>query len=423
MEYDLKLQRLFLLSTLGAALAPACALATNGYFFHGYGARSQAVAGVGIALPQDGLAAASNPAGTAFVGNRLDLGLTWFSPDRGATINGNLAGANGSHDGNDKKAFYLPDVGYARQLSPRWAAGVAVYGNGGMNTEYGRSPFAAFGSQGSAGVDLAQLFVTPSLAFKPGEGQAFGAGLTFAYQRFAAQGLQPFDNGMTSVAPGHVSNQGHDDATGWGVKLGWTGQVLPTLTLGATWSSRIDTGKFDKYRGLFADAGGFDIPASYGLGLAWQATPAVTLAADWQRIEYSSVDSVGNPLQALFAGHRLGSEKGAGFGWQDISVLKLGVVYRHSEQLTLRAGYSHAGQAIPRDQTFFNILAPGVVRDHYSIGASWAPSQSGEWSISYTHAARANVAGRQSIPTNFGGGEADLHMDQNALAVAYTWKL
>lgn len=36
------------------------------------------MAGVGIALPQDAMAAATNPAGMAFVGDRLDVGVDWF---------------------------------------------------------------------------------------------------------------------------------------------------------------------------------------------------------------------------------------------------------------------------------------------------------------------------------------------------------
>lgn len=51
------------LAALCAAALPQSALATNGYFSHGYGVKSQAIAGVGIALPQDGLTAATNPAG------------------------------------------------------------------------------------------------------------------------------------------------------------------------------------------------------------------------------------------------------------------------------------------------------------------------------------------------------------------------
>jgi len=43
--------------------ASAEANATDGYFAHGYGVKSQGMGGVGIALPQDALAAAANPAG------------------------------------------------------------------------------------------------------------------------------------------------------------------------------------------------------------------------------------------------------------------------------------------------------------------------------------------------------------------------
>lgn len=117
--------------------SPLLAHATNGYFSHGYGAKSLGLAGVGIALPQDALAAATNPAGTALVGNRYDFGLTLFAPSRGADVVGNGAGLNGSYSGDDTKTFLIPDFGYTRQINPQLAVGLAVYGNGGMSTDYG----------------------------------------------------------------------------------------------------------------------------------------------------------------------------------------------------------------------------------------------------------------------------------------------
>ena len=411
------------LLTALVGLAPTAALATNGYFSHGYGVRSQSVAGVGIALPHDGLAAATNPAGTALVGDRLDVGLSLFRPDRGASIHGNQAGANGDYSGNGKANFFIPELGYARQASPAAAWGLAIYGNGGMNTDYRQNPYAAFGSRGRAGVVLSQLFVTPSVAYKLTPDHAIGGAVTFAYQRFAARGLGAFDNAFVSSHPGSVTDQGHDSATGWGVKLGWIGTIAPTVKLGAAWSSRIEAGNFDRYKGLFAEGGGFDIPATYGLGVAWQASPVLTLAADWQRIDYAKVKSVGNPLQQLFAGGQLGSTNGAGFGWRNISVFKLGAVYTLSPQVTLRAGYSRAGNPIPQDQTFFNILAPGVVRDHLSVGLSWKQPGGGEWSAAYTRGLRKTVSGQGSLPASFGGGEADVHLGEDILGVAYTWRL
>ena len=152
---------------LAALLAPTLSHATNGYFQHGYGARSQGIAGIGVALPQDALAAASNPAGTAFLSERVDLGLTWFVPERGAEITGgNLFGADGKYSGNDRKHFFIPEFGHLKPLPGNLTAGIAVYGNGGMNTDYARNPFAAFGGTGKAGVNFEQLFVTPSLAWK-----------------------------------------------------------------------------------------------------------------------------------------------------------------------------------------------------------------------------------------------------------------
>lgn len=405
----------------GSAISPL-AFATNGYFAHGYGIKSLGMAGVGYALPQDALAVATNPAGTALVGNRLDLGVTWFKPDRSVEIHGAAApGANGEYDGNDTESFLIPEFGYTRQFDERLAFGLAVYGNGGMNTDYGRNPFVAYGSHGDAGVDLVQAFITPSLAWRINERQTVGIGINYAYQRFEARGIDGF--AAISESPEHVSNNGHDHSDGWGLRLGWNGQLTDTLTVGLAWSSKIETGKFDRYEGLFADHGSFDIPENYGIGLAWRATERLTLAADVQQIDYSDVKSISNPVSVLFAGHALGSEDGPNFGWEDIRVYKLGASYAVNQQLTLRGGYSWADQALDTGETFFNTLAPGVVREHVTLGVTWAPEADHEISVFYAHAFSEELKGGNSIPQAFGGGEVDLKMHQDSVGIAYAWKL
>jgi long-chain fatty acid transport protein len=404
-----------------AALSPAAAFATTGYFQHGYGIKAKGMGGVGIALPQDALAAASNPAGMVIIGDRVDLGVDWFRPDRGAEIVGNGAGLNGTYDGNDTQDFLLPEFGYNRMIRPDLSLGVSVYGNGGMNTDYKTSPFAAFGASSPAGVDLMQLFISPTLAYKTGA-HAFGVSLNLAYQRFEARGLGPFS--MFSSDPTHFTDQGHDSSTGWGIRLGWIGQVLPTLSLGVTYQTKTKMGKFDKYRGLFADQGSFDIPENYGVGVAWQAMPALTLAADIQRINYGDVASVGNPIDCLFTGCQLGGDNGAGFGWQNTTVYKLGASYAVNQSLTLRGGYVTLKQPIPQSQTLFNIVAPGVVEQHVTLGATWTLPSKSEISVSYMHALEHKVNGSGSIPpgappAGMGGGEANLRMSQDALGIAW----
>lgn len=425
----MKLKALATASILPLALLPGMAMATNGYFSHGYGVKAMGMAGVGIALPQDALAAATNPAGIAFVGDRADLGLTWFMPNRNAEIVGNSAmtpmgptSLNGSYDGNDTANFFIPEFGYVKQLSPQFAAGIAVYGNGGMNTDYESSPFKNFGATGAGGVDLMQLFVAPSVAYKINERHSVGATLNLAYQRFKIEGIQPFAAFGASSDPAHFTNNDYDSSTGWGVRLGYTGQITPELTLGVTWASKTYMGEFDDYRGLYAEQGGFDIPSNFGVGLAWKATSNLTLAADVIRILYNDVKSIGNPIQKLTAsGQLFGTNDGPGFGWKDVTTTKIGASYTTGDW-TLRGGYSYNTQPVPEDQAFLNIYAPGVVQHHLSVGATWANGKTGELSMAYTHAFKETVKGSNSIPANFGGGEANIDMYQNSLSIAYGWK-
>ena len=346
------------------------------------------------------------------------MGADWFTPDRGATITGS-PGANGAYDGNDTKSFLIPEFGYNRMLNPSLSFGVAVFGNGGMNTDYKTNPFTAFGGSGPAGVDLMQLFIAPTLAWKSGN-HSFGASLNLAYQRFKAEGIQGFAG--FSASPGNVSNRGYDDSTGFGVRVGWTGQLSPAVTLGATYQTKTKMSEFDKYSGLFANQGDFDIPENYGVGIAVKATPTLTVAADVQQINYSDVPAVGNPVNSLFTGSLLGSTNGPGFGWQDATVYKFGLAWEMKPGTTLRAGYVMLDQPIPANQTFFNILAPGVVEDHLTLGLTLQMSKVSELSFMYMHAFEKKVNGSGSIPGGFGGGEANLRMSQNSFGVAYGWK-
>ncbi len=425
MHHSLNRFRLRPLLALTLAALPWAAQATNGYFAHGYGVKAQAVAGVGIALPQDSLTIATNPAGLAAVGSRLDAGINYFAPSRSADISGNdLSGfgsttLNGHHDGNGKKHFLIPELGYSRQINDQITVGLAIYGNGGMNTQYDKNPFAPLGAQGPAGVNLEQLFISPAVSYKVAPGQVLGAAINVAHQRFAATGISPF--GQASIASGSLSDRGTDTTNGVGVRLGWIGQFAPGLSVGATWASKID-GRFEKYKGLFADGGEFDIPANYGVGIAYQPNSAWELAADYQVIEYSGVAAVSNPLSRLASGKLLGSNDGPGFGWDDVSVYKFGVIHHLNPNVTLRAGYSHATQAVPRNQTFFNILAPGVVQDHVTVGGTWKADAHGEWSAFYGRAFKKTVQGDNAIPSNFGGGNANISLKEDLVGVSYGWK-
>ena len=78
-------------AALALAFVATGAFATDGYFAEGYGMKSRGMGGASFATAIDAFGGANNPAGTAFVGNRFDLGLYLFMPDRGAERTGAMA--------------------------------------------------------------------------------------------------------------------------------------------------------------------------------------------------------------------------------------------------------------------------------------------------------------------------------------------
>ncbi len=408
----MKFTRVFAFMAL-AGLAGS-AYATNGYFSHGYGIKAKGMGGAGIAYSQDSLAAATNPAGMVLVGDRIDFGAELFNPNREANINGAANYESG------KNYFIVPEFGYNHMVNPNLSFGVSVFGNGGMNTEY--DPIPQFNVSGNkTGIDLSQLFIAPTVAYKLNADHAIGATLNLVYQRFKAYGISNFAG--YSSAGSNLSDVGYDNSTGIGIKLGWTGQVSPAVTLGATYQSKTKMSAFDKYKGLFAEQGDFDIPETYGLGIAVKVNPKTNVALDVVRINYNDVQSVGNLNLLLSGGNILGPDGGAGFGWKNQTVVKLGVAYEVNQNLTVRGGYNHGSSTIPSTEIAFNVLAPATVEDHLTLGATWTLANKAELSAYYMHA----FSNEQSANTSMLGGGAgtatSIKMNQNAIGVAYGWKM
>lgn len=437
------MKKLAVCAALAAAFAPGLASATNGYFQHGYGIKAKGMAGASTAVAVDAMGGSVNPAKMVFVGNRIDFGADLFSPRRSVSRQGETAFGgiyNGTSD-SDSHYFIVPEFGYNKLINPNLSLGVSIYGNGGMNTDFNTPlagpPFAACGTAnanmllgcGRLGVDMMQLIIAPTVAYKINERHAIGISPLLAYQRFKVDGLQAFQ-GISSAAAS-VTNKGYDESNGWGVRVGWMGKLTDTVSVGAAYSPKMDMSKFDGYRGLFANSGEFDIPENYNVGIAFQATPKTLVAFDVQQINYSRVASIANGvLNSLRAppANPLGSPGGSGFKWDDMTVFKLGVEYQYDQSWTLRAGLNYGKGPIgaTADSISFNIIAPGVVETHLTLGLTYKTKSSGELSVSYMHALSKTVTGPSAITTLLGGanfGTESLKMYQNSIGIAYGWKM
>lgn len=457
-----------------SGMIPGMALATNGYFLPGVGVKSQGAGGVGIALQADSLSQAANPANLGGTGMRGDLGLSLFNPERFSAVGDStglppdpdgLAGGfnfgtagqlatGASQSGN--RLYLMPDMAFSMPLSEKLSVGFAVVGNGGMNTTYKENIFglgggadgeietgpAKWGGRRDAlGIDLMQVIMPISVAYKVVPEHTLGASLNLATQRFKANGLGQFASFGISSDPANMTNNGYDYSYGAGVRFGWLGKFADErVSVGATWASKTYMTKFDKYKGLFAEQGDFDIPMNYGLGIAVRATDNFTAAFDVTRIIYSGVKSVSNAGPGIDGGSgvtqdyilneiadagdkysehpmALGQDEGMGFGWKDMTIYKLGLIYDATDRLTLRAGYNYGRMPIRIDQAVFSALAPGVTEHHYSVGFTYQMKGELDWEISgaYMYAANKEVRSNQQAVVD----QVWYKMHQHVLGVSF----
>ena len=432
--------------TLG--LFASTAYATNGYMSHGFGAISKGMAGAGSALPQDTLSVLSNPAGLVRLGRRYDAELELFSPNREYKANNDFApppspSVPPGTESSDNDYFLIPSFGINFPLDDRSTIGVALAGQGGMNTEYDTdtfrnfaappgsplNPTGAFSAGEPTGVDLAQLALGVTYARELGEFAGLGItrqsiGITpiLAAQRFKARGLQPFK--ALSVSPDNVTNNGYDYSYGAGVRVGWLGSLLnDQLNVGISYQSKLWMTDFDDYEGLFADGGEFDVPARFNFGLAFLVTPALTVVADFKRIYYGDVNALNNTNDITFGeiisnpDSRLGGNDGLGFGWEDVDVYSVGVQYQVDDKLSLRAGYSYGDEPWKNVNTLFNVLAPATIEKHASLGGTYKPSKQSRVSLAFTHAFENTIQGTSQFT---GPQTGHVRMKQNMLQISYS---
>jgi len=378
---------------LGGVAVAGSALATEGTFPHGYGVKAEGMGGASIALAQDGLAGANNPAGMVLVGSRADIGGAFLDVDNGAKF----AGTN--HDGSSEKSLYIiPQLGFNRMFGADSSIGLSVVGNG-VGTAYGDQNVGGMQSPKS---ELKQMVGTLSFAHRIAPGHSLGLGLVLASQRLSIHGT-----GSLGLP------DGHDTSYGAGLSLGWLGEVAPGLALGVTYASKVRMGKLDEFKNLLADGGRLDVPENYGAGIAFRFG-ATTIAGDVKRINWNDVSSLGNAGVGSATGAP-GTANGPGFGWRNQTIWRIGVSHQLNEQWTLRAGYADGTQILNSRDTYLGILAPSANHAHATLGATWALAKDSELSLAYARSFKDEVQGNGPGPD----GVTSLYMGQNWLSVSY----
>lgn len=355
---------------LAAILASAPVFAINGIQMGGYGVKNSAMGGASIALPLDAEAAANNPAGLALLPASYSLDLLVFNGESTADylLPGNRL--------QNKTTIAIPSGGVVWKYSDQVTFGLSVAAQG-TGADYQQALLPVPGAaQGKSSLKVVEIL--PTLAWKPTPDWSLGMSLNVAYSTLDVSGVivpAPVPGGLLPL-PTH----GSQSATGAGLRLGALWQTTPDLRLGVSYKSRTRMGKFSGYKDdlLAYSDGRLDLPEQFGVGLAWNVSQNVTVAADWLRIQYSDLKVMQDPN---------------GFGWGDQSVVRIGASWAVDPDWTLRVGASKSRSPINSTRVAQNVLTPSIFDKTFTVGGSWRASIKSEFNAALEINPRRSVAG------------------------------
>lgn len=403
--------------------------------------KSTGMAATSISYPLDTLAGAYNPGGTFSVGDRLDVEGAWVHNTGSAKVTGNVipivppgipgAGTlnplvNGSRSGMQFKNVGTASFGINKNwcLGCDWAVstGLVIYNRNFQKTTY-KEPLVLFGTS-KAGLEYVNETISPIVSLTWCCSHTIGISANYQLERIKVNGLQNFDRFPLTIDPGHVTNRGYNYAHGWGFTIGYYGRLTDALSVGLTYQPKTSMSRLDKYTGFLAHRGRLDVPPKIGAGIAYRFTPCFAVAFDVEKIEWTKIKSLSNPLLPAggFIPNPLGANNGPGFGFRDQWYYRFGVEWTIDECWTVRCGFRHANSPIKRSQTAVNVLTLDCVENFATVGATYNLNCCNEISVMGAWGFQKEIKGKNSNPLIFGGGETDLKEQKYAIGLAWGWK-
>jgi len=182
-----------------------------------------------------------------------------------------------------------------------------------------------------------------------------------------------------------------DDALGAGFNMS-VYKKWDRFSIGATYTSRHWTERFQKYRDLLKYP--LDQPQIINAGVAYDFNDKLTLSLDFKWLDWEGIPAYGRNLID------------GGFNWVNQFCTKIGLEYRINEKTRIMSGFSHGNSPITEDHVFLAGLVPVLCEDHITLGIARRITENDEVSIS-------GVVGLKNTMKDTGRGDLLSHIGKD----------
>jgi len=375
-----------MLAVLLVLLLTASTSFAGGFRLPEAGAKAMGMGFAFTAQADDPSAIYFNPAGlTQLKGSNVMLGATYLALD-GGEFSGTTPLTGGAVVSETQKSldFIIPNAYFTRTTNDGYISyGIGVFTPFGLGQEYENKNTSIFRNQITL-IDLQTVVVNPTIAFKINEFLSVGVGIDWMYGKAKLE--------KTPVASvGNLYNselKGDGDA--WGYNFGILLKPTENFRVGANYRSPFTlkikdadvnisntnpayaTGLLGPTPSSTKGDATVAMPATFALGAAYTAG-RLTVEADADWTFWSSFSSlpitIQNPVPTLPS---TGNPK----NWEDVVAFRLGVEYRVTDPLSLRAGFVYDPTPVPSETLGPEL--PDADKLDYSIGVGY---KIGSWTI------------------------------------------
>lgn len=382
--------------TLNILSAAVLAAFSSGVIAAGFALQNQTGSGNGNAFA--GAAAAADDAGTIFFnpagmtylpqGNNVALAATVLNRSidftDGGTANLAIPGptvyAKGTTGGDAGGTSLIPAAYFSHSINVDLTAGLGLSPTFGNKTEYTSDFIGRFSGYFA---ELKVINLNPSLAYKVTPMLSLGGGLNYSSAEIEFRQRAPVP--VAPPAPeADVRLKGDDKSLGY--NLGAMLQVSPATRVGLSYRSKI---KFNLEGDLTQTVGGtttvsgikadLELPDTYSLALSHRLSDQFELLADYTRTNWSSIQSI--VVTSAVSGARVTS---LDYNFKDSNRIGLGLNYRMSETLKLRAGVALDKTPV-QSAADTTMTLPDSDRTWLSLGARFGLAGGSSVDVGYTH--------------------------------------
>jgi long-chain fatty acid transport protein len=435
---------------LAVVLAAAAPASAQGFGVYEQGACMMGRAGAGVADPcQDGSGVFFNPASLSFTNTTLTLGAAVIHP-YGSFTDTSGGALDGTVSTLNSKWYPVPNIYASMPFRQRFAFGVGVFAPYGLETDW---PATSQGRYLGYKSTVQGVYIQPTVSYKVNDKVSIGGGiditylnvelrqrvdlsvqplgttgLTFAQLNLVCPesvcgtvpygtdfadvklsgnswhagyhlGFQAKVNDQFSIGARYLSGQSVNvsDGTIATTQISVPGVKVPVSTTNGTVFVPVDQVLAPKFAtgGTLSDQSAtttLSLPAQFVAGVAFKATPAVELFADYQFTHWSDFSVL--PINGEYLKSVIPEN------YTDVHGLRVGTEIKLSKQAVVRGGVNLHGPAAP-DETVTPNLPEGSRRE-FNVGFGYTLTDRVRLDAAYMYLYQPDREGRTTSGPNNG---------------------